>query len=849
MLGLPHGPSTLAQADRAERLLALMTTTPAPPLELIRAGTSADVEARVEGLAQHVQLRHGAWTQLGQRYRPQLLELGLDDLLARFSRWGQAFFLVAFFMLWGARRALRRALVPGAKLPSNADVAEELELARTVQAEDRAITSAETDAKPLLGRHWKGNESDPDELRTLLQWGLSFRRILAGFIADGVEAVTTTRLATLVTEQADALGPETSLGSQARAALASLRAFREARLLAERLLVVDARLAWSDGSTIADVAGLAKQWHGDLPRLRDWAALCRAAAGARDDGLGPIVDGFFDRRLAPAQLRAPTERAVFEWWWEGCVAASPMLAAFRGAEHDAHIGRFRALDKAAEELARGEVRARLAARLPDFHAPGNEMALLRRQFQLKTRHRPIRRLFAEVSGTLSRLKPCVLMSPLSVAQYLDPSLQGYDVVVFDEASQIPPWDAIGAIARGNRVIVVGDSKQLPPTSFFSRGDDDELDVDDEDMQELESILDEAIGAGVPQLSLRWHYRSRHESLIAFSNHHYYSGNLLTFPSSQQKTLHLGVELHPVPNGYYDRGASRTNRAEAEAVVDEVVRLLRLDAPPSIGIVTFSMVQQRLIEDLLEVKLQAAPELQTFFSDAAAEPVFVKNLENVQGDERDVMLFSICYGPDRAGKVAMNFGPLNRKGGERRLNVAVTRARKRTVVFATISPDQIDLGRTRALGVAHLKTYLDYARRGMIAIDAATTSSLGEVESPFEEDVKRCIEALDWAVDAQVGASGYRIDLAVRHPHKPGTYLLGVECDGATYHSSRCARERDRLRQAVLEGLGWRLHRIWSSDWWLDPEGQLAKVQAALDSALRAESTPPATERLECQRSP
>ena len=289
---------------------------------------------------------------------------------------------------------------------------------------------------------------------------------------------------------------------------------------------------------------------------------------------------------------------------------------------------------------------------------------------------------------------------------------------------------------------------------------------------------------------------------------------------------LGVSLKPVPHGHYDKGKSRTNKAEAREVVAEVVK--RLKDPRlrqrSIGVVTFSMAQQRLIEELLDEERRAQPQIEPYFSDAVREPLFVKNLENVQGDERDVMLFSVCYGPDRTGSVSMNFGPLNRSGGERRLNVAVTRARYQLIVFSTLTPDQIDLSRTRSQGARHLKTFLDYAKRGPAAIAEATTvGASGEYDSPFERLVCEGLQARGWEVHSQVGCSGYRIDLGVVDPKRPGRYLLGVECDGASYHSSRCARDRDRIRELVLNGLGWKLHRIWSTDFWHDPQRELDKL--------------------------
>ena len=303
---------------------------------------------------------------------------------------------------------------------------------------------------------------------------------------------------------------------------------------------------------------------------------------------------------------------------------------------------------------------------------------------------------------------------------------------------------------------------------------------------------------------------------------------------------MGVSWRYVPDGVYDKGKSRTNRAEANAVVAEVVRRLKdpEQSSYSIGVVTFSQAQQTLIEDLLELVRREDPEIDAFFGEEASERVFVKNLENVQGDERDVIMFSICHGPDALGRVSMNFGPMNREGGERRLNVAVTRARREVLVFSTLRGDQIDLARTRARGVRDLKMFLEYAQRGPAAIAEATRyDSAADFDSPFEKAVHAALVERGWEVHQQVGCSGYRIDLAVVHPEAPGRYLLGVECDGANYHRAKTARDRDKLREGVLRGLGWRLHRIWSTDWWTNPEREIEKVVAAIEAARDARDEP------------
>jgi len=361
-------------------------------------------------------------------------------------------------------------------------------------------------------------------------------------------------------------------------------------------------------------------------------------------------------------------------------------------------------------------------------------------------------------------------------------------------------------------------------------------MDDEAVEDMESILDECIAARLPEKHLRWHYRSRHESLIAFSNNRYYDDSLITFPSPQSVTA---VKFRHVA-GVYGMGSSRTNPIEAKAVVEEITRRLKSSALSkfSIGVVTFSIAQQSLIEDLLDEAMSNDPQLEAL-SEGVEEPIFIKNLESVQGDERDVILFSVCYGPDRAGKISMNFGPLNKAGGERRLNVAITRARWEVVVFSSLKADKINLSRTRANGVRDLKFFLDYAERGTVALnEVATADPAAGSESYFEEEVSRALRAQGHEVHQQVGCSGYRIDMAIVDPERPGSYLLGIECDGANYHRSKTARDRDEIRESVLEGLGWKLHRIWSTDWWHSPRQELEKIELAIEKAMLARAAPP-----------
>ena len=560
--------------------------------------------------------------------------------------------------------------------------------------------------------------------------------------------------------------------------------------------------------------------------------LARGVAVGRGTRLGAADPGHGGRhrRAERCDPRAGGElRPVVDRPRRRCCAQA---ARFVAARHETRIERFRTLDARMLELSSRVARARITAAIPNAvqrHADP-EYAVLTRELAKRQRHLPVRQLASRMPKALRRLTPCLMMSPLSVAQYLPADAEPFDLVIFDEASQITTWDAIGAVGRGRQVIVVGDPRQLPPTSFFERrsGEEDGAAVEVE-THDLDSILDECLGAGIPNVELTWHYRSRHESLIAFSNQVYYGGRLVTFPSPV--TRDDAVSFRYVADGVYARGGARTNEREARAVVAEALAILRAPEARSLGIVTFNAEQQGLIEDLLDKARRDDPALERHFADEAAEPVLVKNLEGIQGEERDVMLFSLTYGPDATGRIALNFGPLNLSGGERRLNVAVTRARERLVVFGSVRAEQLDLSRTGAVGVRHLKQFLSFAEHGARSFATATRGSLGDHESPFEAEVAERLRRLGWTAHPQVGVSGFRVDLGIVDPDAAGSYLAGVECDGATYHRGATARDRDRLRQHVLENLGWRILRIWSTDWWTNAAREAHRLHGQLGEAL------------------
>lgn len=678
---------------------------------------------------------------------------------------------------------------------------------------------------PALGRFgaaWQGLATSVDQLENLMNWAYEARRICDRITTSVIDsAALRERIGGLFIADPGCFEAGSPAGAAGTALQTALSASANGIERLTNLIGTDAVWKpipgkhWLD-SSLATMA----RWKSNISRAPAWAGWKAASSEARDRGLAALVDGLESGELTEDEIEQAFDVAYARWWIDRIVTEDRTLRGFLAVRHQDTIDRFRAADAQACDLAKRIVRARLGGGVPPPTAFGSdpEWGTLARELVKKTRHMPLRQLFGRIPTALTRLTPCVMMSPLSIAQYLPAEAQPFDVVLFDEASQIPVWDAVGAIARGRQVIVVGDPQQLPPTSVGERGVDDV--EDGTDVTDQESILDECLASNIPHRRLDWHYRSRHESLIAFSNHAYYTGKLVTFPSPV--TEDRAVRYVAVPGGVYERGTGRVNREEARSVVADVVR--RLKEPGftiekrSIGIVTFNGEQQRLIENLLDQERRSHPELESFFDPTRwHEPVFVKNLENVQGDERDVILFSVAVGPDENGRTVAQVSSLNRDGGHRRLNVAITRARRELVVFATLRPEQIDLSRTNARGVRDFKHFLEYAQRGARAIAEAFTPTGLVTESPFEDAVKAALEARDWEVHPQVGVSSFRVDLGVVHPDAPGRYLAGIECDGATYHRSATARDRDRLREMILTDLGWTIHRVWSPDWWNDAD--------------------------------
>ncbi|HEY9857834.1 MAG TPA: AAA domain-containing protein, partial [Stenomitos sp.] len=668
-----------------------------------------------------------------------------------------------------------------------------------------------------FGPQFNGWETQWAEVEHALQWVERVRACFSGVCPEGFIA----RL------QNNVDVPKDEQERSHRSILAFADALDRLRgCFTEEVLVRDGISSSATGVKAAVDWGRNKQLN--MSRLEEWIDYNRTIEEVSGEGLASVIEALIRETPERSQWVDAFHKRVFVLYLSHLYESKPELRNFRGARHEEVVADFKKLDRNQWSIATSRLRHVLTMRRPEVPPvlhPKTEMAILKKEASKRKRFKALRKLFAEIPSLLPALKPCMMMSPLSVAQYLGETALTFDVVIFDEASQILPADAIGAIGRGKQVVIVGDQKQLPPTSFFSATAPES--ETDEDEETPESILDACLNVGLPSRMLTWHYRSRHEDLIAFSNKFFYDSRLTTFPSPDANAR--AIEFVQVPGAYYDRGSTRVNRGEARHIADLVVQHVRTTPGRSLGVITFSEAQMVAVQTEIDQRKREHPELESLLREDGPEGFFVKNLENVQGDERDVIYFSVGYGPDQSGKMSMLFGPLNKSGGERRLNVAVTRAREHVKLLASFHPTEIDRGRTKAKGVHLLRSYMEFADQGPIALLGELTEEGGEPESPFETSVADALMAHGLRVVSQVGVGGFRIDLGVKDEERD-LYLLGVECDGATYHSSKTARDRDRLRQEVLENLGWRIHRIWSTDWLKDPEREVNKVLAALKEA-------------------
>ncbi len=675
----------------------------------------------------------------------------------------------------------------------------------------------------LLVEAYEGESTDRSLLNQKVEWAESIRQ-KANVGTEGAAGEATKPISEVAVEQLLESTPSYSLTQVFRHWEECRDVILNQFELEQQLELIAVFSDWGD------VREILRAFIADDSGQQEWLTYQECMRDLRVLGFESALEDAREQGVSAEHIPKIMFRETLKPWIDHEMKNDKALRLHRHIERDELVKNFARLDHRLVDTNVAKIVELANEKRPSTNL--GQAKVIQSQSELKRGHLPIRHLLGRTSIVTQALKPVFMMSPLSVSQFLDPSIR-FDVVIFDEASQVMPEDAINCIYRADSFIIAGDDKQLPPTNFFDSTGFSESDDEEEGIsaaRDFESILSIAKGSGAfTNMTLKWHYRSRNEDLITFSNNRFYGSELITFPSSALKGPDVGVEYFHVPNGEYARGSARNNIIEARRVADRIEHHFDTRPNMSLGVIALSQAQASAIDLAKEELLDRRPDLESFFDESRLNGFFIKNLESVQGDERDVMIFSIGYGRDMHGKFTMNFGPMSGEGGWRRLNVAVTRARQRNEVVASFLPGDISATSNRSTN--ELRRYLDYALRGVAALGLEDTGSLGGEESPFEESVSGWLRSEGYEVTTQVGSSGYRIDMAINRPGHPGQFVLGIECDGAAYHSSKTARDRDRLREEVLVGLGWRLHRIWGTAWYRSRKDEQERLRQAVDAAL------------------
>ena len=686
-----------------------------------------------------------------------------------------------------------------------------------VERAQGALATLESSAprgQEAFGPLWSGIDTDLPAVQGASRWmnENSALRHLAARVEDAVSELAEGRR---IDEQGATLSKE--LGSL----------FTSLKFGMNELVACEPRHA-----NLATLSKLLGRWEGDPEGLPQWVAYEARATQADEQGLGNLVQRMAEGEVSPDEAVGAFELAYFEAVLAAMIKRDPSLGKFDGEQQSQTVAQFGQLDLERMQLARHQVLTAHHSRIPKRGGATGPTGLLLGEMEKRRGQMAIRQLMARCASAVQALKPVFMMSPLSVAQFLPPGALEFDLLVIDEASQVQPVDALGAIARSKQLVIVGDERQLPPTRFFAKvvGEaEDKEESDETQAADVESILGLCRARGLPERMLRWHYRSRHESLIAVSNSQFYQNRLLIVPSPYTQEAGLGLRFHHLPHAVYDRGNTRTNLEEAKAVAQAMIRHAIEHPNLSLGVATFSTQQRRAIFDELEILRRQHPETEGFFTAHPSEPWFVKSLENIQGDERDVIMISVGYGRDAQRHMTMNFGPLGKDGGERRLNVLISRAKTRCEVFSSITDDDIDASKTKSKGTLAFKLFLHYARTGRLEIEQSEEES--QSRRVFEEEVASALRARGFDLHTRVGIAGLFVDIAVSDPARPGRYVLGIDCDGAWYRDAKSARDRERLREAALRDKGWSIYRLWIGDWFQRPKAQLDKLIFAIEKAI------------------
>ncbi len=835
--------NSLASIRRLLRTIDAVLTAPELDQQAAANLVWTDHRYSIKELADHARAVLEANEKLRGKVTESAWDLDVAEDLRAYTMYGRCLCR----MLHAPYRKARQQLMSLLTGPQPGTFEERLnifELLHRRQIGIKKLAEADVFASKVFGRLWRGSQTDLKRIAAWEAWddatvklGVSprFRSMLASL--DSKEELK--RLAADVARKLDVfLAGYCRLGESLQLNFAAAFAIE---LQPEAVAEFPAESASASGSkdsleeiALTDIRLRLVEWSKNPEGLQQWQTYRRSNSAAAAIGGGVLVERISSGRISPQDAPAIFRFARAEALLRAALKQSSNLETFDGVKFETLIDEFCSLDIRRLEIARAEVADahwKGIGRSRDGHMP-EAIQLLKHEMQKQRRHLPLRELLARAGTAVQAVKPIFMMSPLSVAQYLEPGVLEFDMLLIDEASQVRPVEALGAAARCRQMVVVGDDKQMPPTQFFGRmlgdagSDDGSLQMQAGD---VESILGLAIARNMPQRMLRWHYRSKHESLIAVSNREFYDNQLYVVPSPE-RSGELGVKWRFVENGRFLKGR---NENEANVVAEAIMRHARECPQWTLGVAAFSVTQRDAILESLAKLRRNNPDLDSFFDPNAADPFFVKNLENVQGDERDAIFVSVGYGPGEDGKVSLNFGPVSATGGERRLNVLMTRAKRVLQIFSSMHAEDIDLTRATGRGPAVFREYLRYAEKGG-EFDAARG---GRSSDRFADVVARQLEERGYSVVKQVGLAGLYVDLAIIDPDNSSRYLTGIIVDGETWSSARSVRDRNRTTDGVLQSQGWLIHHLWSLDWFRRPTEQLNRLIETIELARNSRSVP------------
>ena len=818
VLGLPHL-KKLADIETASAVAATIARSPGAPFAVLVSEAWNNPPPEASELIDTGRKTYNLRKRIEKSFSQEIFDRDPSEEIEYVEmKLASNFSFLAF--LASRYRTIRKRWI-ALRLPSYqvsiAEQAEEMKFVSDYLRSREILISQKQLGTVLFGDIWKGESSDWTALEHYVAWVLEFRQL---YISQGLkeQAIATATISAPDLTFIQTLRQKTVDLNESLKKFSDLVGWADGYLTDRELVNISSRLA-------AIISNLAL-----APR---WASFELVRQKIANGFAKEILNWVWDETIPMSELSNSFRRAFYQKWLSSVVEERPELRDFSSVNHEQRIKEFQELD---ERLLR-QNRSNLVGKMRDALQQSlqvdlikQQMLTLRRELNKQRKIMPLRLLMKNCLDIIRTIKPCFMMSPQTVAQLLDAQKAQFDLILFDEASQLPTEDAVGAIIRGKQLVVVGDPKQLPPTNFFAVASGQVNYEKDEDgqpiFQDSESILEEVQSSGVPSSRLKWHYRSSHESLITFSNVYFYDADLYTFPSNETEAYDSGLQFQFVEDGIYE--GKGLNQIEARKVADAVVEHAKRSPEVTLGVGTFNLRQQIAIQDELELRRREDLSLEPFFDRTTREPFFVKNLENIQGDERDVIFLSVTYAKSRDGKLRYNFGPINNENGWRRMNVLTTRARRLMRVFSSIKSSDIHVEDTTSKGARLLRDFLRYAEHRLL--DSPIISSVSDTESPFEREVLLELTRRGISLQPQVGVSGYKIDFGVYDNEITKQFICGIECDGVSYHSSETARDRDRLRQQVLERRGWEIHRIWSTDWFKDREGQIEKIIGRIEQS-------------------